>query len=337
MFNIKNFINPNSEVVYHVKALLGVLNIHRENGKQDICIFSSRRSGSTLLMQMIYSQPGVNYVDQPMDPWRYNPYNKINRDIYKYKKFFMDKIHLNRLKKFFNDVVFKGKLKGFSQWNYFDNNYKFISDRLVIKILNALPLIDWFEENFNIKIIYLVRHPIPTSLSIIQRNWGNEAKSFLQNPYFIKKYLNKQKLNFSIKILENGTNLEKFVLEWCLNHFYTLSVFTNRKWLTITYEELVLRPRQIVDLICDYLDLPDREKMLEIIHTPSKTTSRQSKKDIIEKGPSFLINRWKNKIDENVESEAMNILEEFGIDTYKKGSTIPSTTLLHFGSIGDYR
>jgi len=272
-----------------------------------------------------------------MDPWKYNPYNKINRDIYKNKEFFMNKTHLNRIEKYFNDIVFKGKLKGYSQWNYFDNNYKFFSDRLVIKILNALPLIDWFQENFNIKILYLVRHPIPTSLSIIQRNWGNNAKYILQNPYFIKKYLNKQKLNFSYKILDNGTNLEKFVLEWCLNHFYPLSIFNDRKWLTITYEELVLRPRQIVDLICDYLDLPDREKMLETILKPSMTTSRQSKKDIIEKGSSFLINRWKNKIDEDVEYKAMNILEKFGIDAYKKGSTIPSIKLLRFGSMGEYR
>ena len=193
MFNIQKLINSNSELAYHIKALLGVLNIHRKKGKKDICIFSNRRSGSTLLMQMIYSQPGVNYVDQPMDPWRYNPYKKIFRDIYQNKEFFTDKFHLIRLKNYFNDVVFRGKLKGYSQWNYFDNNYKFFSDRLVIKILNALPLIDWFEENFNINIVYLVRHPIPTSLSIIQRNWGNIAEYFLHNPYFIKKYLNKQK------------------------------------------------------------------------------------------------------------------------------------------------
>jgi len=58
--------------------------------------------------------------------------------------------------------------------------------------LNALPFIDWFDEKFNIKIIYLIRHPIPTSLSIIQRNWGNNLEAMLQNSYFTKKYLNKK-------------------------------------------------------------------------------------------------------------------------------------------------
>ncbi len=326
-------INPSGATAYYIRAILGSINIHRKKEEQNICIFSNRRSGSTLLMQMIYSQSGVKYVDQPMDSSRYSPYNKIFKDIYKNKEFFKDKNNLNRLEKYFNDVVFRGNLKGYSQWNYFDNNYKFISDRLVIKILNALPLIGWFEEKFDIKIVYLVRHPIPTSLSIIQRNWGNTVEDFLQNPYFIKKYLDKQKHNFSLQILENGSNLENLVLEWCLNHLYPLSVLNDKKWLTITYEELVLRPKQMVGLIFDYLDLPDRERMFETILKPSKTTSSQSKKDIRSKGPSYLVNRWKEKIDENIETEVMSILEEFGIDAYKKGSTTPSDQLLHYGSI----
>lgn len=329
-------ISPSGATAYYIKSILGSINIHREKGKQNICIFSNRRSGSTLLMQMIYSQPGVKYVDQPMDPWKYNPYNNILNNIYKNKEFLKNKNHLNRLEKYFNDVVLRGKLKGYSQWNYLNNDYKFFSDRLVIKILNALPLIDWFEEKFDIKIIYLIRHPIPTSLSIIQRNWGNAVEYFLQNPYFIKKYLNKQNYSLSLQILENGTKLEKFVLEWCLYHMYPLSVFKDRKWLTITYEELILNSSKIVGLICEYLDLPDREKMLDTLFKPSKTTSKQSKKDIILKGPSYLVDRWIEKIDKNTESKAMNILEEFEIYAYKKGSIFPSEELTHFGSLKEY-
>jgi len=325
-------INPNGATAYYIRAILGSLNIHTAEGKQNICIFSNRRSGSTLLMQMIYSQPGIKSVDQPLDPWRYNPYNKIFRGIYENKIFLKDRNHLNRLEKYFTDVVFRGKLKGYSQWNYFDNNYKLFSDRLVVKILNALPFLDWFEENFDIRIIYLVRHPIPTSLSIIRRNWGNFVEYLLHNPYIINKYLNEKKLNYSFQILENGTNLEKFVLEWCLHNLYPLSVYNDRNWLTITYEELLLRPIEMVDLICNYLDLPDRNKMLESILKPSKTTSKKSKKDIIERGPSYLIKNWEKNIDENLESKTMKILEELKIKAYMKGNIFPSKELTHFGS-----
>ena len=182
----------------------------------------------------------------------------------------------------------------------------------------------------------MIRHPISTSLSIIQRNWGNTAEHLLQNPYLINKCLNKKRLKFSFKILETGTNLEKFVLEWCLNNSYPLSICNDRKWLTISYEELILKPRQMVDLICNYLDLFDKERMLKTVFNPSRTASKKSKKDILEKDPYYLVNKWKNKIDNYTESKVMSILNEFGIDAYKKGRTLPSSTLLHFESKSDY-
>lgn len=315
--------------------MLGNLHIHREKGKQNICIFSTRRSGSTLLMQMISSQPGINYVDQPFDLGKYNPYKQSmpNMSLSKF-------IHLNEqqqvlLRNYFQDVILKGRLKGYSEWNYFRNSYNFMIDRYVIKILNAMPLMDWFSENFNVKILYLVRHPIPVSLSIIKRTWGNTAEAFLHNPHFTQSHMNERLIRFSSSILENGTKLQKFVLEWCLENLYPLFVVNKRKCLTITYEELVLRPRQMVNLICEYLNLPNREKMLSTKLKPSINTSKRSKKDIKTRSPSYLVNRWKKEIDEESEAKAMGILEEFGIDAYEKGSTVPSSKLTHFGSIED--
>lgn len=38
----------------------------------------------------------------------------------------------------------------------------------------------------------------------------------------------------------------------------------------------------------------------------------------------------------DIESEVMSILEEVGIDAYKKGSVLPSDKLTHFGSRKEY-
>jgi len=54
-------------------------------------------------------------------------------------------------------------------------------------------LMDWFTKNFDIEVIYLIRHPIPTALSILNRKWGNTAKTFLENEYFQKNFLDKKK------------------------------------------------------------------------------------------------------------------------------------------------
>lgn len=322
--------NPKEVIAYNIRDILGRLNIHRSKGKQNICIFSSRRCGTTLLMQMINSQPGIKFIYEPLSIYRYNPYKKLIPVEPLHQIVYLEADQQVQVRNYFNNVIFKDKLKGHSQWNYFSDSYSFISDRFVIKILDALPIIGWFEDNFNVKIIYLVRHPIPTSLSILKEGWENVAEAFISNPQFVKSYLIERTTKLSSHILMNGTKLQKLILEWCLYHLYPLSVFDDRTWLTITYEELVLRPRKMVELLCNYLDLPDREKMLKTLLKPSRTASRQSKKDIISKGPSYLVNRWKNRIDENIEFEVMSILEEFGIDAYKKGSTIPSTKLLHF-------
>ncbi len=328
-------MNPNGVIAYNIRSILSRSNIHRSKGKQNICIFSSRRCGTTLLMQMINSQPGIKFIYEPLARYRYNPYKKLIPATHLDQFVYLDADQQVQLRNYFNNVIFKDKLRGYSQWNYFSDSYSFISDRFVIKILDALPIIDWFEKNFDVKIIYLIRHPIPVSLSILNMGWENISEAFICNPNFTKSYLNERTTRLSHHILKTGTKLQKLVLEWCLYHLYPLSIFKRRNWLTITYEELLLNPMKMVDLMCNYLDLPDRERMLETILKPSRTTSRQSKMDILEKGPSYMINRWKNKIDEKIESEVMTILEEFEINAYKKGSTIPSNRLLHFGSIGE--
>ncbi len=44
--------------------------------KPHVFLFSTRRGGSTLVRNMIYSQPGFNYIDQPLDlsERQFNPY-----------------------------------------------------------------------------------------------------------------------------------------------------------------------------------------------------------------------------------------------------------------------
>jgi len=281
---------------------------------------------------MIYSQPHIKYIYEPLEINRYNPYRNMIPIIPLNKKH--SKRQLLMLKKYFNEIVLQGKLRGYSQWNFFNKNYNFITERYVVKLLNALPLIDWFANNFDIKIIYLIRHPIPTSLSIMRKNWKNTNNKYLYNPDFINKYLTEEMLECSNKIMKKGNNMNKFILEWCLKHLYPLSVCNKRDWLTITYEELLLKPRKMIDLICEYLDLPDREKMLKSMLKPSKRADNHSKKDIIMKGSSYLVYRWKKDIKVEIECEAMSILETFGIDSYNQGSIMPSEKFLHFGSLG---
>ena len=50
------------------QAISETLNTHRPGKKQDIALIGSRRSGSTLLMQVLGHAPGLKSSDQPFAP-----------------------------------------------------------------------------------------------------------------------------------------------------------------------------------------------------------------------------------------------------------------------------
>ena len=53
MIKIKDIVKPMS-------------NVHRPDGRPNVFLFSTPRSGSTWLMELIWTQPGFKYVNQPL-------------------------------------------------------------------------------------------------------------------------------------------------------------------------------------------------------------------------------------------------------------------------------
>jgi len=325
----------NEKTRYLIRRALQALHITRRPFKKAIIIFSTRRSGSTLLMELIHSQKGVNYSDQPLDLWRYHPYRGCLPQPCLYRFISLDPEEEGKLYLFFHRLL-NGRIKVYSQWNIFDPNYSFVVNRLVVKLLNAKPLMDWFDNHFDVEIVYLLRHPIPTALSIMRRGWGCTAEAFLRDDHFRCLYLGGAETEECHRILEQGSALQKHVLEWGLENIAPLSVFKERAWLTLTYEELIARPPLVCQLLADRLGLPDAERMWRRVSRPSKTMSSRSKADIIEKGPRYLLRRWMDEIDPGVAREAMEMLEELcGISVYAADNPFPVPELCHFGPLGE--
>ncbi len=301
----------------------------REN---PILIFATRRSGSTLLREMIYSQPGIDYIDQPLDMWLIHPHF---RRLFQpsLSKFISLNEHNKEILSTYFQNLFAGCIRIRNQWNPLNPNFSFVVNRLVVKLLNAHALIDWFEEEFNADIIFLIRHPIPTSLSIIRQGWGCTAKAFLENEWFRAIYLNKNTEKFARTILKKGKPLQRYVLEWCLENLHPLRISRKHRWLTLTYEELVLRPKEVSELICSRFKLPDPERMYRTIFSPSPTTTLSSRRVILRKGPSALIKMWIRKITHSDIVAVDPVLKMFDIKAYTASSPYPHPELCHFGKI----
>lgn len=277
------------------KQVLGRFCVYRLSEKP-IFIFSTRRSGSTLLMRMIHTQPGIDYVDEPLNLWRLHPHFRVLPHPPSGMFIKLDDSAQQQLHTYLDDLL-SGRRRLRHRGNVLDSNRSFLVNRLVVKNINANTLVEWFSKSFDADIIYLVRHPIPAALSAIKRNWGNMAKDYLESEKFPRIHLDSGMVDFGWQTLKHGTQLQRYVLEWCLENLYPLQLSKDQPWLTLSYEELVFRPKEISRLICSRFGLPDSERMYKVVFSPSRTTTQKSKHSITKKGPAlWFMNGYRNWI-----------------------------------------
>lgn len=312
--------------------LTTLLNFHRQGDKKDIILLSSPRSGSTWLMNIIYTQPRMKIIDEPLD-----------KNILDYHKLLPVRTRWNyinlteREEKVFEDYLGNYcSTNLFGPYNPFDKNYKFFTNRRIIKVIRANGLIRWFSDNLDFHIIYLIRHPIAQSQSCIRKGHHCEIKEYLMNDSYIGTYFDYTLKKYIEDIFRSEDDLAKFVAEWCLDNIIPLTeIKSNRSnnYLVITYEELILKPKKITELLFKNLNLEDKESMFNEINRPSKVTDdsdRKTIKSIKEGNSDYLIKKWKRNISDRRENELFEIISTLGTDAYKPGEFFAEDWLLHF-------
>lgn len=309
------------------------LGVYTPGSKSDILILSSPRSGSTWLMELLYAEPGMKYIFEPLGKniLDYNQLISIDAQWYWTS---LSSVEKEELAKFFRD---DNRLGHFGPRNPFRRDFNYRTTRRVIKIIRANSLIEWFADEFDYQIIYLFRHPIPQSLSSIKRDHKLKLSSFVEDDIFRDKFLDNDLVSFVNSLEASGAELEKFVCQWALDNLAPLSFISEYSdLLMLSYEELVLKTNKCVELIADRCDLSNKERILEKVNTPSKTADSTSEKvkQNIKKGESWsLIERWRGEVGERMEKDLISILEKFEINVYRFGSLLPSDHLLNFERI----
>lgn len=306
------------------------LNHHEPGNKNDIVILSSPRSGSTWLMELFYVEPGVKYIYEPLGKkiLDYNGFLPINTRWYW--------INLSDKEKEVLAEYFLGdkEISHFGPRNPLDKFYNFFTDRRVIKIIRANSLIKWFAREFDYEVIYLVRHPLAQVISAIQRGHTPAGRQFLDNSWFVENYLGPDLREYGMRILDNGSKREKFVLEWCLDNIIPLEEMKNTdEFLTVTYEELVLETEKFIDWFSSAYDLEAKDEMMEKVTSPSKTSdsSNSETREKIQSGDNmYLVKKWQSEYSKEEIKELFEIVEKFGISAYRADRLLPEKKFLHF-------
>jgi hypothetical protein len=313
-------------------ALKALNNIHIPSGDPDVFIFASARSGSTLMHELILTQPGFKPCKVPFD-LRYEPIARhlatggIRSWADLYTESATDVIHA------YVRGISSGKIH-ISDPFFFRNRFRLFTRRIAFKILHACEdRIGWFNQVFNGRIVYLLRHPIPVSFS---RRQIPRLEVFVTSDY--SRHFSRGQLEFARKVIDSGTDMERAVLDWCLQNSVALRQVAD-DWTIVSYEQLVLDPEPVVARLAKRLDLPRPERMLARLKKPSYSTkwSDDKTKKVLEerlqvgeeradkKLDTWLIEKWREKVDDDEERRLMKILEVFELDLYRHGDSLPAS------------
>jgi hypothetical protein len=333
--NVSKQLNLKSRYIF--RYLVQIPSIYTPSQKPHIFLFSTRRGGSTLLSNMIYSQPGFNYIDQPLDftSKQFNPYRKLFLN-YGYENGQIIKMTDEQkisIKNYFDKLLNRNYILN-SQWQFWSNDYHWFWNRYVVKEVNAKPVMPWFELAFkeNALIVYQTRHPFSTASSLLEVKWGHVHNVFLKDEEFVDTYLTPKMYAAAVEIATSGSMFNKYVLDWCLENIIPLRLWNKSSWVTVSFENVVKDPRKACARISTLLDLPAPEIMVNSVFKPNKNTSKKSKKLISDVGPESRLATWRDhkSITSQELCSASQILDVFEIDLYSATSPWARSDFDHY-------
>lgn len=301
-----------------------VIRHYRQGPLPNIALFSSARSGSTWLAEMIAAYPGVLLVDEPCHPRNFSPHAYGLPEDWSHLLPGSQREALLRpyFQRILNGQLHVGVPRFASQ------HYRPYCTRALLKLLRFKDIVEWFEQEFGLQVIFLIRHPLATNIS---RKSCPRLPLFLTNEAYCDRFLSPAQLAMSREVLERGADLEKLVLDWSLQNYPVLSSPAIRRWCCVHYEDLVVDTASEATRVSKYLGYSDTDRMLQKSKQASMSTSQcdQSTRDFFaeralrDDSSRFLLSKWRSQLDEGAEERAFRILDAFGIDQYAIGEDLP--------------
>ncbi len=330
MMNVSNRLNNKVNLItskLHRKYVSLAKNtglFYRQGTQKNILLFSSRRGGSTFLAELVSCNPGILHIDQPFDLFKPNTITGKIKDLPHVPRSQFISVSDTEEPKIFNytNLLLNGKLQKLGMIE--KAKFPILTNRTILKICNASSLVDWFNDNFDVIIIHLLRHPISQSLSIVRNNWGITAKAYLANKFFANNYLNQEQINFSKNILESGTYFEQAILNWVFENLVILK-YSKANKLRLFYELLVTDSEKQINILSQYLNISGT-LMKEKLNKPSASSSHSDKKTTLaikNENRDYLISKWQNIVSPEQIVQAQKILDIYEIGEYKATESLP--------------
>ncbi|HHJ13726.1 MAG TPA: hypothetical protein ENJ79_05020 [Gammaproteobacteria bacterium] len=311
-------------------AVRSVASWHMQGDRKNVLLKATARGGSTWVMEIIASQPGFRYYDEPFN---------IRRDNVRRTGLFRgwselqpEHCDIDRVTDYL-DALRDNRYRHMNPAP-FRRHYRPITHRIVFKLHELEHAIGQIAARCDCRVLYLVRHPIPNSLS---RAVVPRLELFLASDYYRDKYLGETRMQEIREVAEKGSRLQRFVVSWCFENYLPLRHAAEQGWATLSYEELLLNPARSCRYLADALDLPDMRRLLRSVGEPSSNITLSGQETLqIMRDPDQdarrrrLVTRWRDKVGREEEKSAMEVLQLFDIQAYRFDRLVPDADLLHF-------
>ena len=262
----------------------------------NIVIFGSGRSGTTWIAEVLNQIEGSTLLNEPLK-------NSNSKRI--------QKLGLTGWGQYIpeNDTEWKEAHRFFTQLfsgqvynpNHIHpkNSYRAIPKTTwwIHKFIRANLLMPWILNNFVIRPpLFIIRNPYAVVNSQLKHvGWGKGRRKDFPNgitlPHFehFPEYYEKYAEAFAkVRRME-----QQLTLRWIMENEYILShPYHNHKWLTLSYELLVMHPKRELGRIFSNLDIHPPDDLFE--HIRKMSNSSFSKGEI--KNPQKQLNKWQSEL-----------------------------------------
>lgn len=164
-------------------------------------------------------------------------------------------------------------------------------DRMVIKFIKANLMLGWLSQNFDVQIVYVVRHPCQVVGSRLSRGWQSDLADILSQTDLMADHLEP----FRDVIESANTSIRQLAVLWCVENLVPLRELRQHQWVNVAYEDFLSSPQEAFGSLGEKLELP--------VTLPNPIASRSGAK-------------WHHPLTELDGLEVLNVCQEFGIDLY---------------------
>lgn len=275
-----------------------------------LIIAGDPRGGTTWLAEILREFDKTALLWEPLWLTRERTFRDLN---FSYRQFLPESEVFPEIRANFSNL-FSGKVLNSHLCQFTSISQISSAQWLLIKFCRANQLLPWLTQQFRFKYapIYIVRHPCAVVASQLRQGGWDNVNTTFQIPYnklYPEFYSQHEDFLKSI-----DSKVKVLAATWCLTNAIPLQHSENNKrWITITYESLILEGEKQLNRIEKRWNIKLPESAFQKLNKASKTTVQGS--PILENKGSQL-EYWKKQLSDQQINDIMEVLDYFKIDLY---------------------